>query len=117
MTTVTASLPEAYSRFLSAGITEGMLHPLHGRLLRDALTAAGVRASLSVVLQDPRGTRKPSSLAQLWSTGELGSYRTDTPDSPVLEVIPVVPGDLLATALGLLEDSFRFAAATSAAGE
>lgn len=79
--------------------------------LRDALTAHGDRASLSLTLHAPGRERleQPVSIARLWNCGRLGMYRTDAPDQPVLEVVPVEAGDVLGTVIPLLEQAIRFA--------
>lgn len=88
----------------------GRLEGLDPRL-QDALTAQGDRVSLSLTLHspDPARLEKPVSIARLWNCGELGIYRTDTPDRPAVEVVPVEPGDVLGTTIPLLEQAIRFA--------
>ena len=79
--------------------------------LQDALTARGDRASLSLTLHSPDPARlaQPVSIARLWNCGQLGIYRTDTPDRSQIEVVAVEPGDVLGTVIPLLEESIRFA--------
>lgn len=79
--------------------------------LQDALTAHGDRASLSLTLHspDPARLEQPVSIARLWNCGKLGIYRADAPDQPAVEVVPVEPGDVLGTAIPLLEQAIRFA--------
>src|SRR5699024_6886388 len=84
--------------------------------LRDALTATGPRLSLSVVLHDPTGaiTERPVSFSRLWVSGELGMYRMDDPHRDGDAILPVTHGDVLGTALPLLEEGLRFTAAWAA---
>lgn len=79
--------------------------------LQDALSARGDRASLSLTLHSPDPARlaQPVSIARLWNCGQLGIYRTDSPDHPQIEVVAVEPGDVLGTVIPLLEESIRFA--------
>ena len=86
--------------------------------LRDALTATGPRLSLSVVLHDPTGaiTERPVSFSRLWVSGELGMYRMDDPHRDGDAILPVTHGDVLGTALPLLEEGLRFTAACAASG-
>ena len=86
--------------------------------LRDALTATGPRLSLSVVLHDPTGaiTERPVSFSRLWVSGELGMYRMDDPHRDGDAILPVTHGDVLGTALPLLEEGLRFTVACAASG-
>lgn len=90
---------------------------LDDRLL-DALTAAGPRISLTLVLHDPDGVvaERPVSFSRLWVTGLRGMYRVDTPDDGGGAIYAVDEGDVLGTALPLLEEGMRFAAACAASG-
>lgn len=84
--------------------------------LRDALTASGPRLSLSLTLHDPSGTvtEEPVTWSRLWARGERGLYRMDAADAPLPLVHPVDDGDVLGTALPILEEGVRFAAACAA---
>lgn len=86
--------------------------------LRDALTASGPRLSLSLTLHDPSGTVTEESVtwSRLWVRGERGLYRMDAADAPLPLVHPVDDGDMLGTALSILEEGVRFAAACAAQG-
>ena len=92
--------------------------------LRDALTAQGDRASLSLTVhrrtnvagdddtdaQAGRTAAESANFTRLWTVGELGMYRTDAPEaSHVVQVLPVAPGDVLGTVLPLLEEGLSFA--------
>lgn len=90
---------------------------LDERLL-DALTAAGPRISLTLVLHDPDGAvaERPVSFSRLWVTGQRGKYRVDTPDGGGGAIYAVGEGDVLGTALPLLEEGMRFAAVSAASG-
>lgn len=79
--------------------------------LRDALTARGDRASLSLTLHSPDRARleRPVGIARLWACGQLGIYRTDAPEKAQIEVVPVGPGDVLGTVVPLLDQAIRFA--------
>lgn len=93
---------------------------LDQRLL-DALTAPGPRVSVSLTLHDPARevAERPVSFSRLWVTGRRGLYRTDSPGELGTEggaIHAVGPGDVLGTALPLLEEGLRFTAACTALG-
>lgn len=80
--------------------------------LRDAMTADGDRVSLSLTLNDPAGraAESPLTWSRMWVAGELGVYRMDAPASGGAAVHPVADGDVLGTALPIIEQGVRFAA-------
>lgn len=84
--------------------------------LRDALTATGARVSLALTLHDPTGAvaEEPVSFSRLWVTGRRGLYRTDSPASGDGAIRAVSRGDVLGTALPLLDEGMRFSAACAA---
>lgn len=86
--------------------------------LRDALLATGDRAALSLTLHDPfaRVAEQPVSWSRLWVVGERGMYRMDSPAIGGGNVHPVEPGDLLGSALPIIEEGLRFTAECAAAG-
>ncbi|WP_394215517.1 hypothetical protein [Brachybacterium vulturis] len=86
--------------------------------LRDALTAAGPRVSLSLSLHDVDGAvaERPVLWSRLWVRGDAGWYRLDADGTAVGAIHPVTPGDVLGTAVPVLEHGVRFAAACESAG-
>ena len=111
--TVRAALAQGAAPEEAYAVAEGL-----DERLRDALTAAGPRLSLCVVLHDPTLAiaERPASFSRLWVTGELGLYRMDAPRREGGAVHPVGHGDVLGTALPLLEEGLRFTAACAASG-
>lgn len=87
--------------------------------LRDALTADGPRGSVSITLHDPRARAvdHPVTWSRLWVRGQQGLYRTDATDAPFGAIHPVADGDVLGTAVPLLEEGLRFAASAAASGD
>lgn len=85
--------------------------------LQDALLASGPRAAMSLTLFDPshRLFERPVPWARVWVLGDLGLYRTDPTPEGLHAVLPVAPGDVLGTALPLLEEAGRFADLSDAA--
>ncbi|MFC0675568.1 hypothetical protein [Brachybacterium hainanense] len=86
--------------------------------LRDALAARGTRLALSLTLHDPQegpGDAAAASFSRLWVRGALGLYRSDA-DGPPGQVRPVGDGDVLGTALPLLEQGLAFAASRTTRG-
>lgn len=85
--------------------------------LQDALLASGPRAAMSLTLFDPshRLLERPVPWARVWVLGDLGLYRTDPTPEGLPAVLPVAPGDVLGTALPLLEEAGRFADLSDAA--
>lgn len=79
--------------------------------LVDALTAEGPRASVSVTLRpDPAGPpMSPVTFSRVWTVGARGLYRVDADAPPGGAIMPVAPGDVLGTALPLLEQALQFA--------
>lgn len=85
--------------------------------LRDALAADGPRIALSLTLHDRTGcvVQSPVTFSRLWVQGEMGMHRIDA-EAPLPAVLPVTSGDILGTALPLLEEAMRFTAACTGAG-
>lgn len=89
--------------------------------LRDALTAHGARASVSLTLHNPSGRRLQASgtgetWSRLWVRGERSLYRMDDTQAALGPVHPVADGDVLGTVLPVLTEGLRFAAACSTPG-
>lgn len=80
--------------------------------LADALGAAGPRASLSLTLRpapdDPDSA--PVTFSRLWTLGRLGLYRVDAAGTPAGQIVHVEAGDVLGTALPLLEQGVQYSA-------
>lgn len=80
--------------------------------LADALGAAGPRASLSLTLRAGPGApdAAPVTFSRLWALGDLGLYRVDAAGTPRGQIVHVKAGDVLGTALPLLEQGVQYAA-------
>lgn len=85
--------------------------------MRDALMTSAPRASLSLTLHDPTRIviERPVPWARAWTLGDLGLYRADPSREGVLSVLPVADGDVLGSAVPLLDQALRFTAAVHAA--
>lgn len=84
--------------------------------LRDALTADGDRVALSFTLDAPsrQAAESPLTWSRMWVVGDLGIYRMGAPAAGGAAVHPVADGDVLGTALPIVEQGVRFAAARQA---